>query len=208
MMGPKEKRERALGERLHLKGTRCDSPKCAAVRRPYPPGVHGKSRRRALSDFGRQLKEKQKIKLTYLLDERNLSRIFSEAKKTAKAASGGIGAKFIELLERRLDNVIYRMGITPSRLMARQLVLQGHIFVNGKRTRSPGFESKPNDVVSIRKESVSKGPFRDIKEKSKSYEMPAWLALDAEKLEGRVVAMPADVEMPFEINLLVESFSK
>jgi len=206
MMGPKEKKERALGERLHLKGTRCDSPKCAAVRRPYPPGAHGKSRRRALSDFGRQLKEKQKFKLTYLIDERNLNRIFGEAKKTS--GSIGVGKKFLELLERRLDNVIYRLGLAPSRLMGRQIVLHGHIFVNGKRTRSPGYEVKAEDVITVRKESTAKGAFRDIKEKMKTYELPSWLALDAEKLEGRVKALPQDVEMPFEISLLVEAFSK
>lgn len=205
-MGPKEKKERALGERLHLKGTRCDSPKCAAVRRPYPPGAHGKSRRRALSDFGRQLKEKQKFKLTYLIDERNLNRIFGEAKKTS--GSIGVGKKFLELLERRLDNVIYRLGLAPSRLMGRQIVLHGHIFVNGKRTRSPGYEVKAEDVITVRKESTAKGAFRDIKEKMKTYELPSWLALDAEKLEGRVKALPQDVEMPFEISLLVEAFSK
>jgi len=206
MVGPKEKKERALGERLHLKGTRCDSPKCAAVRRPYPPGVHGKSRRKALSDFGRQIKEKQKFKLTYLIDEKNLSRIFAEAQK--KSGTVGVGAKFLELLERRIDNVVYRLGLSPSRLMARQLVLHGHIFVNGKRTKSPGYEVKADDVISIRKESFAKGPFRDIKEKMKTYELPAWLALDAEKLEGRVKALPLNTEMPFEISLLVEAFSK
>jgi small subunit ribosomal protein S4 len=206
MMGPKEKKERALGERLHLKGTRCDSPKCAAVRRPYPPGVHGKSRRRALSDFGRQIKEKQKFKLTYLIDERNLSRIFAEAQK--KSGTIGVGAKFLELLERRMDNVVYRLGFAPSRLMGRQLVLHGHVFVNGKRTKSPGFEVKANDVITIRKESIAKGPFRDIKEKMKTYELPSWLMLDAEKLEGRVRALPENTEMPFEISLLVEAFSK
>jgi small subunit ribosomal protein S4 len=208
MLGPKEKKERALGERLHLKGTRCDSPKCAAVRRPYPPGPHGKNRRRALSDFGRQIKEKQKFKITYLIDERNLSRIFREASRSAKVSAGGVGAKFLELLERRLDNVVFRMGLAPSRLAARQLVLHGHIFVNGRRSRSPGYEVSPNDVVSVRKESAAEGPFRDIKEKFKSYDMPKWLALDAEKLEGRVVALPTDVDMPFEVSLLVEAFSK
>ncbi len=206
MMGPKEKKERALGERLHLKGTRCDSPKCAAVRRPYPPGVHGKSRRRTLSDFGRQIKEKQKFKLTYLIDERNLSRIFAEAQK--KSGTVGVGAKFLELLERRIDNVVYRLGLAPSRLMGRQLVLHGHVFINGKRTRSPGFEVKANDVITIRKESMGKGPFRDIAEKMKTYELPSWLTLDAEKLEGRVKALPENTEMPFEISLLVEAFSK
>lgn len=208
MLGPKEKKERALGERLHLKGNRCDSPKCAAVKRPYPPGAHGKSRRKALSDFGRQLKEKQKFKISYLIDERNLSRIFGEAKKSAKASAGGIGIKFIELLERRLDNIVYRLGLAPSRLMGRQLVLHGHIFVNGRRVRSPGYEVKVNDIISVRKESAGEGAFRELKEKLKTYEMPKWLALDPESLEGRVVALPQDIEMPFEVSLLVEAFSK
>ena len=208
MTGPKEKKERALGERLHLKGTRCDSPKCAAVRRPYPPGVHGKSRRRALSDFGRQLKEKQKFKLTYLIDERNLSRIFGEAEKASNKSGRGVGSKFLELLERRLDNAVFRMGLSASRLMARQMVLHGHIFVNGRRTKSPGFVVKMGDVVSVRKESAADYNFREIKEKMKTYDLPKWLALDAEKLEGRVMALPTDIEMPFEISLLVEAFSK
>lgn len=208
MVGPKEKKERALGVRLGLKGTRCSSDKCAQVRRPYPPGAHGKGRRRPLSDFGKQIKEKQKFKLTYLIDEKNLNRIFSEAIKTQSSVSGGVGAKFIELLESRLDNVIYRLGFTPSRLMARQLVVHGHFFVNGKRVRSPGYETVKGDLVSIREESKNDALFRDMREKLKSQEVPKWLTLDAEKLEGRVASEPHDVEVPFEISLLVEAFSK
>ncbi len=207
MVGPKEKKERALGVRLGLKGTRCSSDKCAQVRRPYPPGAHGKGRRRPLSDFGKQIKEKQKFKLTYLIDEKNLNRIFGEAIKTQSSVSGGVGAKFIELLESRLDNVIYRLGFTPSRLMARQLVVHGHFFVNGKRVRSPGYEITKGDLISIREESKNDALFRDMREKLKSQEVPKWLILDAEKLEGRVASEPHDVEVPFEISLLVEAFS-
>lgn len=207
MVGPKEKKERALGVRLGLKGTRCSSDKCAQVRRPYPPGAHGKGRRRPLSDFGKQIKEKQKFKLTYLIDEKNLNRIFGEAIKTQSSVSGGVGAKFIELLESRLDNVVYRLGFTPSRLMARQLVVHGHFFVNGKRVRSPGYEITKGDLISIREESKNDALFRDMREKLKSQEVPKWLTLDAEKLEGRVASEPHDVEVPFEISLLVEAFS-
>ena len=207
MVGPKEKKERALGVRLGLKGTRCSSDKCAQVRRPYPPGAHGKGRRRPLSDFGKQIKEKQKFKLTYLIDEKNLNRIFGEAIKTQSSVSGGVGAKFIELLESRLDNVVYRLGFTPSRLMARQLVVHGHFFVNGKRVRSPGYEITKGDLISIREESKNDALFRDMREKLKSQEVPKWLILDAEKLEGRVASEPHDVEVPFEISLLVEAFS-
>ena len=208
MVGPKEKKERALGVRLNLKGTRCTSDKCAQVRRPYPPGPHGKGRRRPLSDFGKQIKEKQKFKLTYLIDENNLNRIFSEAAKSQTATSGGIGSRFIELLESRLDNVVYRLGFTPSRLAARQLVVHGHIFVNKKRVKSPGYELVKGDVITIREESKTDASFRDLKEKLKSQDVPKWLTLDSEKLEGRVSSEPHDVEVPFEISLLVEAFSK
>jgi len=208
MVGPKEKKERALGVRLSLKGTRCNSEKCAQARRPYPPGPHGKSRKRPLSDFGKQIKEKQKFKLTYLIDERNLNRIFGEAAKSQSAASGGIGTRFMELLESRLDNVVYRLGFAPSRLNARQMVVHGHIFVNKKRVKSPGFELSKGDVVTIREESKNDAGFRDLREKLKSQEIPKWLTLDADKLEGRVSSEPQMQEVPFEVSLLVEAFSK
>lgn len=208
MVGPKEKKERALGVRLNLKGTRCTSDKCAQVRRPYPPGAHGKGRRRPLSDFGKQIKEKQKFKLTYLIDEKNLNRIFGEAAKSQTSVSGGIGARFIQILESRLDNVVYRLGFAPSRLNSRQMVVHGHILVNKKRVRSPGFELSKGDVVTIREESKNDGSFRDLKEKVKSQDIPKWLTLDADKLEGRISSEPHDVEVPFEISLLVEAFSK
>src|ERR1700722_185123 len=119
MMGPKEKRERALGMSLGLKGERSGSPKSALVRKPYKPGVHGPNGRvRALSEFGLQLREKSKFKLTYGVDEKNLGRLF----KMAEDEKGSVGTKLLEFLERRLDNVVYRLGFTPSRLASRQLV--------------------------------------------------------------------------------------
>lgn len=208
MVGPKEKKERALGVRLNLKGTRCSSDKCAQVRRPYPPGTQGKGRRRPLSDFGKQIKEKQKFKLTYLIDEKNLNRIFREAAKSQTATSGGIGARFLELLESRLDSVVYRLGFTPSRLASRQMVVHGHILVNKKRVKSPGYELVKGDVITIREESKADASFRDLKDKLKSQEIPKWLTLDADKLEGRVSSEPQAQEVPFEISLLVEAFSK
>src|ERR1700722_15041085 len=123
MMGPKEKRERALGTPLGLKGERSGSPKSALIRKPYKPGVHGPHGRvRALSEFGLQLREKSKFKLTYGVDENNLRRLYGIADKM----KGSTGAKLLELLVRRLDNVVYRLGFTPNRLSARQLVLPGH----------------------------------------------------------------------------------
>ena len=205
MLGPKEKRERALGMPLGLKGDRAGSPKSALTRKPYRPGVHGpKSRPRTLSEFGLQLREKSKFKLAYGVDERNLRRLF----RIAAVTRGANGAKLVELLERRLDNVIYRLGFTPTRLAARQLVLQSHIAVNGRKVVSPGYEVRVGDHIAAREGSKQKGAFTQRKEILKKFDPPSWLRLDAEKLEGEVLSLPADIELPFEVNLLVESFSK
>lgn len=201
----KEKKERALGTRLGIKGERCNSPKCAAVRKPYRPGIHGHKRSRGqVSEFGRQLSEKQKFKVSYGLGENNLYQLFLKASK----ASGSTAAKLLELLERRLDNVIFRLGLAPSRAMARQLISHGHILVNSKKVRSPGYQVKKGDVISLRPESASKGAFEKVRESLKKYEPPPWLSLDVEKMEGRIKQNPQDLEAPFEINLLIESFSK
>jgi small subunit ribosomal protein S4 len=205
MLGPKEKRERALGISLGLKGERGMSPKSALMRKPYRPGVHGpKSRPRTLSEFGLQLREKSKFKLAYGVDERNLRRLFG----IAAAERGANGAKLIELLELRLDNIVFRLGFAPTRLAARQLVLQGHIQVGDRKVVSPGYEVRVGDHIAVREGSKQKGMIERRKELLKKYNVPAWLRLDGEKLEGEVLSLPSDVELPFEINLLVESFSK
>ncbi|HUZ92548.1 MAG TPA: 30S ribosomal protein S4 [Candidatus Paceibacterota bacterium] len=202
--GPKEKKERSLGERLNLKGERCASPKCAAVRKPYKPGMHGpKARRKTPSEFGLQLKEKQKFKVSYGVGERGLRNVFRRASK----AKGSSALKIVEFLERRLDNAIFRLGFAPSRGAARQLIVQGHIMVNGGRVRSPGFLVKKGDVIGVRAESGSKQLFVKRMEVLKKFEPPAWLHLDAAKLEGRVLSPPEE-SIPFEANLVVESFSK
>ena len=203
LRGPKEKKERSLGVRLGFKGERALSPKSALVRKPYRPGVHGpKSRPRAMSEFGLEIKEKNKFKLMYGVDERNMKRLF----QMAEAIKGSSGLKLVEFLERRLDNAIYRLGFAPSRAAARQLVIQGHITVNEKKVRSPGFMVKIGDVIGT-KGGVT-GALAKQKESLAQYEAPVWLALDLAKMEGKVLSLPQDVEVPFEINLLVESFSK
>lgn len=205
MQGPKEKRERALGVRLGLKGERSMSPKSAVMRKPYKPGVHGpRGRQRALSEFGLQIREKSKFKLAYGVDDRYLGRIFGEARR----AAGANGAKMVELLERRLDNVVFRLGFAPTRGASRQLVRHGHIAVNGKKVASPGYVLKVGDKVTAREGRAAKVLFTKQKEFLGKYDAPAWLRLDPEKLEGEMLGLPANVEMPFEINLLVESFSK
>lgn len=195
-----------MGVRLGLKGERCQSPKCAMVRRPYAPGVHGKTRKHgaALSDFGRQLQEKQKCKLSYGIDERALRRIFDEARRR----KGSTAANLVELLELRLDNVIFRLGMAPSRGAARQLVVHGHVIVNGAKVRAPGYVVRIGDTIGIRPESARLMAFKDIKESLKKYEPPAWLQVDAETLSGKVLSAPGGMEVPFEVNALVEAFSK
>ena len=205
MRGPKEKKERRIGERLNLKADRCQSPKCAMVRKPYHPGAHGPTgRRRALSEFGIQLREKQKVKISYGLDERNLKQLFVNAQKT----KGSSASKLIELLERRLDNVITKLGLAASRNVARQLITHGHVLVNEGKVRSPGFSIKVGDVVRIKPGSESKLFFEKRKEILAKYEPPAWLHLDAAKFEGKVLSLPQESSVPFEANLLIESFSK
>jgi small subunit ribosomal protein S4 len=180
-------------------------PKAAFVRKPYKPGVHGpKGSRKALSDFGRQIMEKQKCKVLYGIDERTLRRIFGDAYKK----TGSTNLNIIQLLESRIDSVLFRMGFAPSRAAGRQLVRQGHILVNKKRVRAPGYVLRVNDIVSIRPESATKGPFKTLKETLEKYEAPAWLKLDLDKMEGRVISTPEDATSPFEVNLVVESFSK
>lgn len=205
MIGPKEKKERALGERLGVKGDRCSSPKCALVRKPYRPGVHGQSRkRRNQSEYGLQIREKQKFKISYGIDERNLRRMFAAAAKFRGSSS----EKIIELLERRLDNAVFRLGFAPSRCAARQLVFQGHISVNGKRVSSPGLEVSLKDKVGITPGSESKSMILGRAEILKKWEPPSWLHLDRDRMEGEVLSLPQGVESPFQVSLLVESFSK
>ncbi len=205
MIRAKEKKERALGVRLGLKGDRCNSPKCAAVRKPYRPGMHGhKRQRKAVSEFGKQIMEKQKFKLSYGIDEGSLRAIFDAASKRAGSTSEGI----IELLERRLDNVVYRLGLAVSRSAAHQMVRHGHIEVNGVRSKSSGLLVKKGDVITIRESSRGTAMFKDLPERLQKYEAPEWLALDPVKLQGTVLQLPTGVDMPFEVSLLVESFSK
>lgn len=203
--GPKEKKERSLGVRLQLKGERCASPKCAMVRKPYKPGAHGQSRRRkALSDFGIQLREKAKAKVSYGVNERALRQLYGKAVKR----SGPTAANLLNSLESRLDNVLFRAGFAASRSMARQMAVQGHIFVNKKRVRAPGYQLAKENIVSIRPESSNKVYFKNLKESLQKIEAPSWFQVDADKLEIKVLGVPGDVNPPFEVNALVESFSK
>lgn len=200
----KEKKERALGEHLHLKAERCSSPKCAMIRRPYRPGQHGKSRRRAPSEFGQQLREKQKLKFVYGLKENQIKNLFDAASRSRTAT----GEKMIEALERRLDNVVYRLGIAPSRIVARQIIKDGHIVVNGRKVTIPAYQVRIGEVVGIRPESKTRGVFKNLENVYKKFEAPAWLFLDKEKREGKMAAKPFDAQVIFDTDLVIEYLSR
>ena len=200
----KEKQERALGMKLFLKGERCNSPKCAMVRRPTRPGMHGGKRRRALSEYGEQLLEKQRIRVSYGLREAQLEKIVNKAfKKT-----GATGEAIVNYLERQLSNVVFRLGMASSRIVAKQLISHGHFLVNGRKVTISSYSVKPGEIISIRPRSKNILIFNDLSTKLKKYETPEWLFLDKEKIEGKVISMPKDIGTTFDINLVVDYYSK
>ena len=204
MFNTTEKRERRLGTRLFLKGHRCNSPKCVNARRPTPPGAHGKARQRQASEFGQQLQEKQKFQWSYGLREAQIKRAFKEAMKNP-AVTGDV---FLSLLERRLDNVVYRLGFAPSRAIARQLVGHGHLLVNGRKVTIPSYRVYQNDVITIRPQSKDHHAFKALGDTLKEFNPPTWLSLNKETLAGKVVGLPKDLETAFDVNMLVDYYSK
>jgi len=200
------KKCRRTGQKLFLKGERCFSPKCAMVRRPYIPGIHGRSLRRRISEYGRQLIEKQKIRFTYGISEKQLKNYFKEIINQ----KGNKEELFVKKLESRLDNVVFRLGWASSRKSARQLVSHGHILVNGKKVDIPSFQVKKGDVIKIKEKSKQKKPFKDLSTLLKKYEPPRWLSLDKKKLEGKVKGEPTieDMGKISELNMVIEYYSR
>lgn len=206
LLQSKEKKERALGTKLGLKAFRCNSPKCAMVRRPGRPGMHSKSNPRGGSEFKQQLMEKQRIRISYGLSERQMKRVVTEAlvHKQSKSVTNLI----VQELERRLDNVVYRMGFAPSRIMARQLISHGHFLVNGRKVNIPSFIVKVGDKVGIKESSKSVPVFKDLINTLKGENPENWISRDVQKLEGTVKSLPESVEMPFSINLVIDYYSR
>ena len=206
--GPKEKLERRLGQKLFLKGERSYSPKSATVKKPYPPGMHGKTKMRRLSEFGAQVAAKQKIRLTYKILERQFKNYIEQA-LTSKEKSPDV---LIANLEQRLDNVIFIAGIAPARDTARQLVSHGHIIVNNKRVRIPSFRVRVNDTVGIYKTSQSNKYFINIlPQVIKKYTPPNWLKLDKDKISAKIVETPSISDSGVDINdiqMLIEFYSR
>jgi small subunit ribosomal protein S4 len=204
-IGPVERIERRLGVSLELKGERRLKGKSALDRRPYAPGQHGQ-RRAKISEYGLQLREKQKIKHYYGVLERQFRRFFKEASRQ----DGSTGENLIKLLERRLDNVVYRMGFASTRRFARQLVTHGHILVNGKRVNIPSYLVKPGDRIEVKEKSKNNPQILASVELSKSTGLVPWVDVDRDKLVGVFQRIPEreEVNLPVDERLVVELYSK
>lgn len=191
MLENKCKKCRRAGEKLFLRGEKCFGPKCPISRKPYAPGVFGKTKRKrgkkGLSEYAIQLREKQKMKLTYGIRERQFANYLKEAKKKGK---GDAAAYLLELLESRLDNIVFRFGLAESRAKARQIVSHGHITVNNRKVNIPSFRLKTGDKISIRPQSINKGFLKDIDIKLKKYNPPSWIKFDKDKKEGEISGRP------------------
>lgn len=194
---------RREGQKLFLKGERCYGSKCALERRNYAPGQHGQARKK-VSDYGLQLREKQKAKRFYGLLETQFRNLFDKAAKR----KGITGENLLIMLESRLDNVVFRMGFAASRKEARQLVAHGHFTLNGKKVDIPSLEVKAGDVIRVKEKSQSSPKFKEVKEMAIT--VPSWVAVDVEKLEGKVVSIPRreDIDTPIAEHLIVELYSK
>jgi len=197
---------RRLGEKLLLKGERCQTPKCAMVKRNYPPGIHGPKGRKRQSDFGLQLNEKQKAKKYYNLMEKQFRLTFEKAQKQ----TGDTGKNFFRLLETRLDNVIYRLGFASSHTQARELVNHGHFLVNDRKVNIPSYQTKNGDIIKIKKTSLRNKFFRDLAEKLKTAQTVSWIHLDPKELTGKILHEPGQNDLPQNINvqMIIEFYSK
>jgi len=196
---------RREGCKLFLKGEKCYGANCALDKRPTPPGEHGQARQRKMSEYGMQLREKQKAKRAYGVLENQFHHYFEEADRQ----KGITGENLLITLERRLDNVVYRLGFGVSRPQARQIVRHGHIRVNGKKVDIPSYLVKAGDVISIREKSAEADRFKAMREGTGKV-VPQWLTIDAANLTATVAAMPKreDIDLTIQENLIVELYSR
>jgi small subunit ribosomal protein S4 len=197
---------RREGMKLFLKGQRCFTEKCAIEKRNFAPGQHGKDRKAKIVGYGLQLREKQKAKRIYFTLEKQFRNYFEKAAR----ATGVTGEQLLQQLERRLDNVAYRMGFATSRRQARQLVRHGHVQVNGRKVNIPSFQVSVGDEVAVREKSRKLTIVEGARDFSSHQTAPAWLSIDRENLSGRVQALPKrdDINLPLNEQLIVELYSK
>ena len=198
---------RREGTKLFLKGDRCYSNKCSMERRASLPGKNAKTTRiKKLSTYGIRLREKQKLRKYYGLLEKQFKNYFQKAERK----KGVTGENLLELLERRLDNVVFRLGITKSKAQARQLILHSHILVNGKKVNIPSYQVNVNDIIEIKEKSKNIEELKEIKEGKIEISIPSWLEFDAEKLKGKILRFPSkeELNLPVEEKLVVEYYSR
>lgn len=205
-VGPVCRLCRREGMKLFLKGERCYGERCAVERRNVPPGHHGKGRKAKLQGYGLQLREKQRVKRMYGVLEGQFRRYFKEADRR----KGITGETLLQLLERRLDNVVYRLGFATSRPQARQLVRHGHFLVNGRRADIPSYSLRAGDQVSVKTTSARNAAIAYAMEEVKGRGIPEWLELDVEGLAGRLASIPTreQLNLPVQEQLIVELYSK
>lgn len=192
--------------KLFLKGERCYTEKCAIEKRNFPPGQHGKARRPKIAGYGLQLREKQKVKRIYGVLEDQFRRYFESAERTR----GITGVTLLQLLERRLDNVVYRLGLSTSRSQARQLVRHGHFLINGRKVDIPSYSLKEGDVISVLGRSQKNVTIEHAVEEVKGRGIPTWLSFDVASFSGRVMSLPSreQINLPIQEQLIVELYSK
>ncbi|MDQ0286128.1 small subunit ribosomal protein S4 [Desulfofundulus luciae] len=203
--GPQCRLCRREGIKLYLKGDRCYTGKCAIDRRPYPPGAHGQARRK-ISEYGLQLREKQKARRIYGVLETQFRNYFERAERQP----GITGENLLRLLERRLDNVVYRLGLATSRMEARQLVRHGHFTVNGRKVNIPSYLVRVGDVIAVREKSKDSPRIKELLERAADRTPPPWLEYEENQAQGRVVALPTrdQIDTPVQEHLIVELYSR
>ncbi|WP_368293810.1 30S ribosomal protein S4 [Dehalobacter sp. TBBPA1] len=197
---------RREGQKLFLKGDRCYTNKCAVDRRAYAPGMHGQARGKKPTEYGIQLREKQKVRRIYGVLEKQFRGYFDKAARQ----KGMTGENLLRLLERRLDNVVFRLGFASSRPEARQLVTHGHITINGKRVDIASYLVSTGEAISIKGSSKDNNRIKEMAESLKDRAVPAWLSLDINSITGTVINMPTreDIQIPIEEHLIVEKYSR
>jgi len=200
---------RRAGEKLFLRGERCLSPKCTLVKRNTPPGKHGKRRSRGVSEYSRELREKQKLKFWYGLREKQFKKYVKTALAKRKTVED-IDLFLASKLESRLDNIVFKLGLASSRIQARKLITQKHFLVNGKNCNIPSFEVKKGDTISVKPNSLKKKIFQNLNLTIKKYQPPTWLELNKEKLEGKKLREPImeEINLPVEIPMVLEFYSR
>jgi len=205
-IGPVCRLCRREGMKLFLKGERCYTDKCAIEKRNVPPGQHGRARKAKMAGYGVQLREKQKVKRTYGVLESQFRRYFEAADRQ----KGVTGELLLQMLERRLDNVVYRLGFATSRAQARQLVRHGHFLVNGKKVDIPSYAVRSGDAIAIRSGSAQNPTIQHAMEEVKGRGIPEWLNFDSAALAGRISQLPTreQINLPVQEQLIVELYSK